>query len=143
MSSARAAAASGVKQLYFTLDDCYASLPAVAELQHDAAIIDSKLAPLAKDKSLSERLLQVAYVGELERLAKLLEADPACLDALPGVIRTSARVSEMKETEKGTSPPTLKVNVKAELERAGRMDRLTLLRAHERGLDAVSFPALY
>lgn len=143
LSSARAAAASGVKQLYLMLDDRYASLPAVAELQHDAAIIDSKLAPLAKDKSLSERLLQVAYVGELERLAKLLEADPACLDALPGVIRTSARVSEMKETEKGTSPPTLKVNVKAELERAGRMDRLTLLRAQERGLDAVSFPALY
>ena len=143
LSSARAAAASGVKQLYFTLDDCYASLPAVAELQHDAAIIDSKLGQFAKDKSLSERLLQVAYVEELDKMVKLLEADPTCLDTLPGAIRTSVRVSELKETETGTSPPTLKVGVKTELERAGRMDRVTLIRAQERGLDAVSFPALY
>ncbi|KAM5543054.1 hypothetical protein V8D89_003438 [Ganoderma adspersum] len=136
LRSSRAAAASAVKQLYLTLDDRYACLPTAAELHRDAAIIDSKLDQLAKDRSPSERLLQVAYVEELEKMVKLLEADPACPDTLPDVIRASARVSELKGVEAGTSPPTLKVDVKGELERAGRMDRLTLLRAQERGLDA-------
>ena len=93
--------------------------------------------------TLSEKPWCTCCFNVAQDIVKLLEADPTCLDTLPGAIRTSVRVSELKETETGTSPPTLKVGVKTELERAGRMDRVTLIRAQERGLDAVSFPALY
>ncbi|PIL33580.1 hypothetical protein GSI_04203 [Ganoderma sinense ZZ0214-1] len=137
LSGSRAAAASVVKELYLTLDERYAFLPTVAQLEHDAAYVDAKLGDLTKDKSLSERLLQAAYVEELEKMAKMLEASPTGPDTIPNMIRTSARVLEPTEVETGRPPPTLKVDVKGELERAGRMDRRVLLKAQERGLDAV------
>ncbi len=132
LSSSRAMAASTVKQLYLKLDECYASLPTASELQHDAAIIDAKLGELAKDKSGFQDLLQVAYAEELDKMAKQLEAAPVGPDTIASIIRSSTGVSESTE-----AVPSLKVDIKGELERAGRIDRLVLLRAQERGLDTV------
>ena len=139
LSSSRAAVASAVKRLYLTLDERYASFPSAAELQHDAQILDAKLRGLAKDKSASQNLLQVAYIDELEKMARELEAGSATPDTLANVIRSPDAPPGSKEVE--TSAPNLKVDVKGELERAGRMDRLVLLKAQERGLDAVRLPA--
>ncbi|KAI1791153.1 hypothetical protein LXA43DRAFT_1181965 [Ganoderma leucocontextum] len=135
LSSSRAAVASTVKQLYLTLDEGYVSLPTASEMQHDATIVDAKLGELAKDKSVSQHLLQVAYVEELVKMAKRLEADPPGPDTIANIVRSSAGLSESREAE--ISAPTLNVDVKGELERAGRMDRLVLLKAQERGLDTV------
>ena len=140
LSSSRAAVAGTVKHLYLALDERYVSLPTASKLQHDAEIVHAKLRELAKDRSTSQNLLQAVYVDELEKMARELEAGPATPDTVANIIRSSATVSESKES--GASAPGMKVDVKGELERAGRMDRLALLKAQERGLDTVSLQTL-
>ena len=137
LSGSRAEVATAVKQLYRSLDDGYASLPDAAELQRDASTIQTKLAELAKDKTLTEKILQVAYAERLEEMAKQLEESPVGSDAMADILLSSAAFEGSNSHEEGMPAPFVKVDVRHELERAGRMDRLALLRAQENGLDAV------
>ena len=129
LNSSRAAVSAAAKQLYQTLDDGYAALPNAADLQRDAELVQSKLNTVDKRRKFVQRIVDAAYVEELERITKRIEASQD-----PEVI---ARMCDVTSLNGVMDMPSLEVDVKAELERAGQLDRLALLRAQEQGLDTV------
>ena len=129
LNSSRATVSATAKRLYQTLDDGYAALPNAADLQRDAEIVQSKLSAVDKGRGVVQRIVDAAYVEELERITKRIEASQD-----PGVI---TRMCDITSSNGAVDLSDLEVDVKAELETAGRLDRLTLLRAQEKGLDTV------
>ncbi|TBU31059.1 hypothetical protein BD311DRAFT_863568 [Dichomitus squalens] len=136
LSSSRTEATTAVKQLYRAVDDGYGSLPTVGELQDDASTIHVRLNELERDTTLFEKILQVAYAEELEKMAKRLEEAAVGSDEIVNILSSADPGSVSDEEDVPVS--TLKVDVKGELERAVRMDRLALLGRQESGLDAVT-----
>ena len=126
LTTSRASAANATRNLYQALDSAYNALPASSDLQEDAALVQAKLNETSRD---SGRLAQAAYVEELERMTHEIESG--------GDVPTFLRVQEEAKAEATSKPPKVDVDVKGELERAGRMDRLVLLEAQENGLDTV------
>ena len=125
LSKSHTSISSATQHLYESLDSAYNELPSTDELQQDAAIVSAKLAAASRD---SERLLHIAYTEEVERMVKLIEGGADIEDII------SQSSSEDVQKAQTTIP---KVDVKVELERAGRLDRLVLLQSQEAGLDAV------
>ncbi len=82
-------------------------------------------------------MADAAYLEELEKLASQLKAlSPGGPATIEGLLRTPNTTQESKIERLSQVCP----DVKAELERAGRKDRLLLLQAQEKGLDEVSSP---
>ena len=129
LSKSHTSISSATQHLYESLDSAYNELPSTDELQQDAAIVSAKLAAASRD---SERLLHIAYTEEVERMVKLIEGGADIEDII------SQSSSEDVQKAQTTIP---KVDVKVELERAGRLDRLVLLQSQEAGLDAVRYRA--
>ena len=129
LSKSHTSISSATQHLYESLDSAYNELPSTDELQQDAAIVSAKLAAASRD---SERLLHIAYTEEVERMVKLIEGGADIEDII------SQSSSEDVQKAQTTIP---KVDVKVELECAGRLDRLVLLQSQEAGLDAVRYRA--
>ena len=129
LNTSRAAVSAAAKQLYQALDDGYTSLPNAADLQRDAELVRSKLNAVDKGRGTVQRIVDTAYVEELERITERIEAsqDP----------RVITRMCDITSSNGMVDLPSLEVDVKAELETAGRLDRLALLRPQEQGLDTV------
>ena len=79
----------------------------------------------------------MAYADKLEEMAKRLEEGPVGSDIIAEILSSSVGFEGSGPHEDGAPGPVVKVDVRHELERAGRMDHLALLRAQESGLDAV------
>ena len=129
LSKSHTSISSATQHLYESLDSAYNELPSTDELQQDAAIVSATLTAASRD---SERLLHIAYTEEVERMVKLIEGGADIEDII------SQSSSEDVQKAQTTIP---KVDVKAELECAGRLDRLVLLQSQEAGLDAVRYRA--
>ena len=125
LTSSRTSVIGAAQHLYQALDNAYDTLPSASDLQQNATLVQRKLKELPHDQ---ERLVQAAYAEEIDVLARQIEGG-ADVSTLPH--RPLANPSLMENSIEGAP------NVKAELERGGRMDRLILLQAQERGLDAV------
>ncbi len=129
LSGSRGTVAATTKQLYQTLDEGYASLPRASELQQDGEAVQSKLQTLTKNRNVTRKIVDSAYVEELEKMAERIEMTQ---DA-----EVIARILEANSVNPGGDLPDLDVDCKGELEHAGQLDRLALLRVQEEGLDTV------
>ncbi|KAI9062452.1 hypothetical protein FKP32DRAFT_1724500 [Trametes sanguinea] len=128
LERARVTLSGVIQRLYTSLDDRYGYLPTVDELQAHVSALNAKVAEIKGGSTSVSDLAAPAYVEELERIARRLERNPESIQELihappDSLVETGSRAVE-------TFP-----NVKIELERAGRLDRIALLRAQERGLD--------
>ncbi|KAH9935230.1 uncharacterized protein BXZ73DRAFT_45620 [Epithele typhae] len=128
LKSARSSAATSTRRLYENLDAAYSSLPHAGELQQDAARVQSILADVSNQP---EALLQAAYINHLEVATKRLSSS-ASLQAL---LSECDAFEDAIDAKDGDVKADLVVDVKKELENAGRLDRLALLNFQERGLD--------
>lgn len=139
LDRARNAIAGAVGRLYRTLDDGYDSLPSAAELADDVAVLQARYTTASKKGSpkLSD-LVDAAYLEELEKLAGQLKASPSGGTAKMHSLHSPFTAQEPRIERLSQLSP----DVKAELERAGRTDRLLLLQAQEISLDDVRFPPL-
>ncbi|RDX49343.1 hypothetical protein OH76DRAFT_1350927 [Lentinus brumalis] len=130
LSGSRGTVAATTKQLYQTLDEGYASLPRASELQQDGEAVQSKLQTLTKNRNVTRKIVDSAYVEELEKMAERIEMTQ---DA-----EVIARILEANSVNPGGDLPDLDVDCKGELEHAGQLDRLALLRVQEEGLDTIT-----
>ena len=131
-SGSRAAVASAVKQLYKTLDDGYAQLPSASELQRDASLVNAKLKEATKVVDV-DKVVDAAYIQELEKMTKRIEQGRGGEEDIARILTSMTNQPTSREEQINVD-----VDVKEELERAGRMDRTVLLKAQEKGLDSVS-----
>ncbi|KAL1938516.1 hypothetical protein VTO73DRAFT_11539 [Trametes versicolor] len=132
LDRARNAIAGAVGHLYRTLDDGYTSLPSAAELADDAAVLQARYTATSKNGSPKHsNLVDAAYFEELEKLASQLKASPPGRLAQMQLLHSPSTAQKPQIERLSLSFP----DVKAELERAGCMDRLLLLQAQERSLD--------
>ncbi|KAI0753161.1 hypothetical protein C8Q80DRAFT_496992 [Daedaleopsis nitida] len=129
LTASRTAVARTVKQLYRDLDNGYESLPVASELEHEASILHAKMREVTRSIN-ADKLVETAYIEELGRMAKRLEGSDGTQELAR--IRDSAPETATEDS----STVKVDVDIKLELERGGRMDRLTLLAAQEKGLDA-------
>ncbi|KAI0767127.1 hypothetical protein C8Q74DRAFT_1203828 [Fomes fomentarius] len=140
LSIARASVSSAATQLYQVLDDGYASLPAAKELQHDASVVQAKLREATRGLDV-EKLADTAYAEVLERIATRIEN----AHGEHGAEEIARILREVQENDGSEKTGTVRsadggkvdVDVKHELDCAGRADRLALLQAQERGLDVI------
>lgn len=140
LSTARASVGSAATQLYQVLDDGYASLPAANELQHDASVVQAKLREATRGLDV-EQLADAAYAEDLKRIATRIENAQGGHGAeeIARILREvqendgSGKTGAVQSADGGK----VDVDVKHELDCAGRADRLALLQVQERGLDLV------
>ncbi|KAI0774813.1 hypothetical protein BD413DRAFT_472172 [Trametes elegans] len=130
---ARTSLSDTIARLYRALDAGYASLPDLTQLQTDAGAVHACLSAAAAGAG-AQRLIAAAYLEELERVARQVEecSQGGKLDCE----ELTMILQDVPERSSGAgATEQLVPNVKAELERAGHLDRLLLLESQERGLD--------
>ncbi|KAI0629433.1 hypothetical protein C8Q77DRAFT_1065394 [Trametes polyzona] len=133
LDRARLAVAGAVGRLYKTLDERYSALPSATELAEDAAGVQARFAHAPTSHSQVADLAAASYLEELERLSDRLEKESSNNSQdLEKILLSYASVDN---TTGGAQPRNVLPDVTAELERAGRLDRLLLLKAQSQGLE--------
>ncbi|KAH9889399.1 hypothetical protein C8Q73DRAFT_793597 [Cubamyces lactineus] len=134
----RLAVTQTVERLHRVLDDAYDTLPEGLALQEHATMLDSRLRKFQLDPTNASSLIAASYEDELGRMTtriKLLSQNDT--ESLEHLIQSESQPGD-RETTNSTLTLSLVPDVKVELERAGLIDRVSLLAHQERGLDLAS-----
>ena len=134
----RLAIIEAVRQLHRVLDDAYTALPEGTGLQAQATALDARFRKVKADTAHASSLFAASYEDELERMVRRIEQlSPNDTEGLEGLMHSESQ-QEDKQTAKSTLTLPLVPDVKAELEHAGLLDRMSLLAQQEISLDRVS-----
>ncbi|KAJ8473863.1 hypothetical protein ONZ51_g7597 [Trametes cubensis] len=134
----RLAVTETVGRLHRMLDDAYAALPEGTGLQARATTLDACFRKVKADTANTSSLIAASYEDELERMVSRIEQlSPSDTEGLEGLMCFESQ-QENNKTAKSTLTLPLVPEVKAELEHAGLIDRISLLAQQETSVDRTS-----